>query len=336
MKKYKRFAIYYYDFVDETMEDTVFASAPPQHAPIPNEERQSYLNPLFGKEGDAFVLKGLKKGDADYPCVVLLNQDGIVMLHLERPKDLDVWKKQKTLPGEFPKIEKGTEPSYPFCYVFIDCREGHNKIAIEISSSAWRKTDEVKTLLQTNLNMLFNNQALGFNIIIKPETYSFDFLEQGRWHMNTNKRRVKWMTIHWNRGLIDPKVEATIIHSHFFKSLFSLFSSIEGDVTLKSPDVSGLLRKKAKLAEFFTMLIGSEQSDAFGVKWMLDNNRSYEWGEDIRIDFPMEDEILDSVFGKDTLFPIPKVAMWFNDREKDIEEERNATKTQRKRTKKNP
>ncbi len=336
MKKEKSFAIYNYDFVDDTMEGTFFASVPPLHAPIPVEERQSHLIPLFGNKGEAFALKGLKKGDNDYPCVVLMNQDGIVMLHLEHPKDLDVWEKQKTPPGEFPKIERGTVPSNPFCYVFIDCREGHNKIAIEINSSAWRKTDEVKALLQANMNMLLNNQALGFNILIKPETYSFDFLEQGRWHMNKNKRRVKWMTIHWNRGLIDPKVEATVLHSQFFKSLFGLFSSIEGDVTLKNPDVSGLLRKKAKLAEFFTMLIGSEQGDAFGVKWMLDNRRSYEWGEDIRIDFPMENAILDSVFGKDTLFPMPKVAMWFNQREKDIDEERNATNTQRRRKKKNP
>lgn len=332
----KRFAIYNYGYVDDNQEGTLFASAIPSREPVPAAERQSYLSPLFGNEGDSFVLKGLKKGDPDYPCVVLLNQDGIVMLHLEHPKVLDVWEKDTTQPGRFPKIDKKPVASNPFCYVFIDCREGHNKIAIEINSSAWRKTDEVKTLLQANMNMLFNNQALGFNIIIKPETYSFDFLEQGRWHMNKNKRTVKWMTIHWNRGLIDPKLEATVRHSQFFKSLFSLFSSIEGDVTLKNPDVSGLLRKKAKLAEFFTMLIGSEQSDAFGVKWMLSNHRSYEWGEDIRIDFPMEDGILDSVFGKDTFFPMPKVGKWFNDLEKEIEEERNATNTQRRRKKKNP
>lgn len=332
----KRFAIYNYGYVDDKHEGTLLAYAEPSRPPVPAAERQSYLSPLFGKEGDEFALRGLKKGDPDYPCVVLSNQDGIVMLHLEHPKVLDVWEKDTTRPSKFPKIDKKPVASNPFCYVFIDCREGHNKIAIELNSSAWRKTDGVKTLLQTNMNMLFNNQDLGFNIIIKPETYSFDFLEQGRWHMYKNNRTVKWMTIHWNRGLIDPKVEAIVKHSHFFKSIFGLFSSMEGDVTLKNPNVSSLLRKKAKLAELFTMLIGSEQSDAFGVKWMLSNHRSYEWGEDIRIDFPMEDEILDSVFGKDMLFPIPKVAKWFNRVEKDIEEERNATNTQRGRKKKNP
>jgi hypothetical protein len=70
------------------------------------------------------------------------------------------------------------------------------------------------------------------------------------------------------------------------------------------------------------------------VKLFLSNKRSYEWGEDIRIDFSMDDVLLEHAMGKYELFSSAvEVAKWFNHLEDEIEEERNATNTHRRRKK---
>lgn len=331
----RKFAIYKYDFTEDIDKPPLFALEPPACGPVPPEQRQGCMLALFGKEGEAFGLKDTKKKDVCYPYTVMMNQDGIVMLQLERPKRIEVWKKRTTRPGELPRIDPEKVPSNPYCFVFIDCRKGHNKLAIEISSSAWRKTDEVKVLLAVNINMLFNSDPqYGFNVRIEPETYSFDYLEHQRFLRSKQKLTVETMKIHLQRGIIDPKVEAIVRHDRTIKSLFnSIFSSKRADISLKNPDVSGLIRKGSRLGEYFMMLVGSEQDEAFGVSLTLSNHRTYVWGEDIRIDFPMTDATLDSALGKDSLFPMPEVDKWFDRVENDIEEERNATNTQRRRTK---
>lgn len=329
----RKFAIYKYDFTADIDTPPLFASEPPACDPVPEEERQGCMLALFGKEGEAFGLKDNRKKDVFYPCTVMMNQDGIVMLLLERPKRVEVWKKRDTRPGELPRIDSEKLPSNPFCFIFIDCRKGHNKIAIEISSSAWRKTDEVKVLLAVNMNMQFNNDPkYGFNVRIAPETYSFDYLEHQRYLHSKKNLTVETMKIHLKRGIIDPEVEAIVRHNRTIKSLFeSIFRSSRADISLKNPDVSGLIRKGSRLGEYFMMLVGSEQDESFGVSLTLSNHRTYVWGEDIRIDFPMTDDVIDSVLGKDTLFPLPEVDKWFDRVEKDIEDERNATNTQRRR-----
>lgn len=329
----RNFAIYSYGFTEDIDKPPLFAFEPSVCDPVPPEQRQGCMLALFGKEGESFGLKDTRKKDVFYPCTVMMNQDGIVMLQLERPKNIEVWKKRDTRPGELPRIVPEKVPSNPYCFVFIDCRSGHNKIAIEISSSAWRKTDEVKVLLAVNMNMLFNNDPkYGFNVRIEPETYSFDYLEHQRVLLSKKKQKVETMKIHLKRGIIDPKVEAIVRHNRTVNSLFgSIFSSTKADISLQNPDVSGLIRKGSRLGEYFMMLVGSEQDEGFGVSLTLSNHRTYVWGEDIRIDFPMNVEILDSALSKDTLFPIPKVDKWFDQVENDIKEERNATNTQRKR-----
>ena len=326
----KNFAIYKYGFTEDIDKPSEFHFAPGCD-PVPPGERQGCMLGLFGQEGDAFGLNDTKKKDSIYPCTVMMNQDDIVMLLLERPKNIKVWEKQYTPPGEIPQINSKTVPSNPFCFIFIDCRKGHNKIAIEISSSAWRQTDVVKVLLAVYMNMQFNSDPkYGFNVKIEPETYMFDYLEHQRYLRSKKKLRVEMMKLHLKRGIIDPDVEAIVRHDRTINSLFdSIFSSTKADISLKNPDVSSLIRKGSRLGEYFMMLVGSEQDESFGVSLTLNNHRTYVWGEDIRIDFPMTDEVLDSALGKGTFFPMPEVNKWFDRVEKDIEDERNATNTQR-------
>lgn len=318
----KHYSIYRYDFADAEP-DPLF----PVEDPVTDEEkRRELMLACFGERGTAFALKNPRNSEEVFPCVVMLNQDGIVMLHLERPKQVDIWKKDTNASGVFPKIDKKKEPSNPFCYMFLDCRKGHNMIAIEMNSSAWRKTDQVQVLLAFNLNILFNNQQYGFNVRIAPETYSFDYLEHQRKLIKVEKWRVKRMTIHFKRGTIEPEIEAKVKHHRFIKMLFDyMFNSSTTNIGLDNPNVSNLIRKGSKLGEYFAMLIGSEQDDSFGVTLTYDNHRSYEWGDDIRIDFGMKDEVLNSVFGEGSLFPLPTVGKWFDGIKKEIESERNAT-----------
>lgn len=320
----KRYSIYRYKF-EEADPDPLF---PIENPVTDEEERRGLLPACFGKRGSAFILRSPQDGK-DFPCVVLLNQDGIVMLHLERPKQVGVWEKDEKAHSVLPKIDKKNVPSNPFCYAFLDCRRGHNMIAIEMSSSAWRKTDQVKVLLACYLNIQFNNQRYGFNVRIDPETYDFDYLERQRKLIKVDKRKVKRMVIHFKRGTIDPEIEATVRHNRFINSLFNnMFKPSSTNISLDNPDVSNLIRRNSKLGEYFMMLIGSELDDSFGVTLTYDNHRSYEWGEDIRIDFGMEDEVLDSALGQDLLFPMPTIGKWFDDIEKDIEDERKATYSQ--------
>ena len=335
----RNFSIYSYIFYDSESIG-LFKDSAPTHAPMTAKERQATIPELVGKKGTSFAMKDISNSESYYPCTVILNCGGIVLLHLEHPKKVEVWMKKETKPGEFPKIDKKKVASNPYCYILIDCREGHKLIAVEIVTSAWRKTDQVQVLLERNLNILFNNQDYRFNIRISPETYSFDFLEHSRKLIRKKGLKVTKMIIHFKRGAIDPIVEATVKHNPFIRMLFyRMFASSKADISLDYPDVSTLIRKNSQLGEMFMMLIGSEQDDGFGVKMSYSNHRSYVWGDDIRIEFPMKEVVFNTVFEEKYLFEeqnndASEKAMqkWFDELETEIEKERHDTYSKSTRT----
>jgi len=128
-----KYAIYYYELNDAPVEGNFLQGEVAKHPNMSKDQCREALYALFGDRNSEFVIKKMKKNRAEtYPSIVMARGERLVLLRLENPKEVTVWEKHTSSPGEAANIDKRKVPSNPFCYIIIDCRSGHNMIAIEI------------------------------------------------------------------------------------------------------------------------------------------------------------------------------------------------------------
>lgn len=153
-----KYAIYSYSLVAKPRRNELIPSDDNQLINDMSLEQRFEL--LFGqKPGADFPVQKIKKGGADkYPCHVVRHEENVVLLRLEKKKDVSIWEEQPVAGNPLPKIEKTTIKSTPYCYIIIDIRPSVHLIAIQSNSAAWRNPNDVKNLMQESMNWQYRER----------------------------------------------------------------------------------------------------------------------------------------------------------------------------------
>ena len=283
------------------------------------DKRRKLFEFLFGKRGVLFPIK--KK---DYPCTVMSHDGGIVMLRLERPRNVTVYDKQEGPSGVVANITKKPMPSNPFNYVIIDFREGRNMIAISIEGDAWRDTDTVANLLRESVNHLFDEMCRDIHIALAPQTLNHDYVEYSRYLIKKRKRRVTKMTFYLTGGTINPEMEAIIKKDRYLSTLMNRrhFKERHLEVSYFDPDSQSIVRKNSKTLEHFVMLVLSEPGpDTFRLRMTYDDGTTLNCGREVKFEYAMDENVFASIFGNVSMFPEMNIGAWLDKARNIIEEE---------------
>ena len=242
---------------------------------------------LFGKKGTTLrVQKERKRGEgADkYPCYVLAHDHHVILLRLENVLNVPVFEKQQT-GGPIPSNEKIIHESNPPCFVIIDNREGKAQIAIQIYSAAWKKTNEVRDILEVNLNR--DLEMFGLSIEIRSKMQKSSYWDYVTYRQKHERRGIKKMIFSFPNPKIKPSIETTIGLSNHLNRLMELINSLggeEGELAIQSPKNDFLAKRRA--ADIKKMVALCASSD-YSLSVTFDDGITYRCNENIRAELPM-------------------------------------------------
>ena len=199
-------------------------------------EAQDWFYQLFGKTRTLF---SVQKGEGDtakkYTCEVYGNDHRIVALRLLNIKEQSYWKLVENPNDPMGKLVKELLESTPCTYVIIDCREGHNIIAVKVETDAWRNTDTVCELLENSINLHLKSLGRGFRIKLYTKLENRDFLNYSSRRIKKEGRTLKKMTIRFRTGQLNPVIEAMVKNSPYLKGLFDRINKYEGALIESDP-----------------------------------------------------------------------------------------------------
>ncbi len=313
------YSFYTYSFKPGIPQGGLFQGESSSFEDMSEDKRRKLFEFLFGGRGLQFTIK--KK---DYPCTVMAHDGGIVMLRLERPRNVTVYDKQKQANGAVANITKRPMPSNPFNYVIIDLREGRNMIAISIEGDAWRDTDTVANLLRESVNHHFDEMCKDIHIALTPQTFNHDYVEYSRYLIKKKKRRVTKMTFYLTGGTINPEVEAIIKKDRYLSGLMNRrrFKEKHLEVSYFDPDSPSIVRKNSNTLEHFVMLVLSEpRSDTFRLRMTYDDGTTLNCGHEVKFEYEMDENAFLSIFGNASMFPEMNIGAWLDKAKSIIEEE---------------
>ncbi len=310
-----RYALYTYTFPDA---DSIQLNCFKENlvkVPASTTDKNLWLDRLFGGKKSDVRIQSVKggKGADKYPCTVLAHEDRVVWLRMENEKSMRIYVKSHSQTSDPDPIEPKDMPTNPFSYIFIDCREGKNMIAIRKDSDAWRSTDVEAKLLEESLNRMMGDLGYDFGISIKPETMPKDFWDYNRRLIKQQKQKVKKMTIYFTNGTIDPKVEDVISKTPFLKRLLKeTWEAHSGKIELQDPFGQRIVDGRKRDIKNIIELITSNATDSgFGLSLAYSNGMEVTCGKDIRLEYPMKEDMLDMLFHKN-LFGEYKVNTWLD------------------------
>ena len=332
-----RYSLYTYSFHErEHIQLNCFRDG---HVKVPfsTEDKNLWIDRLFGGKKADVRIQSLKKGGkgADkYPCTVLAHEERVVWLRMENEKIMRIYVKKQSMTSEPDPIDQQEWPTNPFSFVFIDCRKGKNLIAIRKDSDAWLSTDVEAKLLEESLNRMMEDLEYGFGISIQPETMSKDYWDYNQTLIKKNHKRVKKMTIYFKNGTIDPNIEDIFNRTPFLRRLLKeTWSAQGGKIELNNPLGSEIVdRRKHDIYNIIKIITSNVSDPGFGLSLLYDDGMELTCGKDIRLEYPMNADMLDMLFSKD-LFGEHKVSVWLDQAVEYIKKQKNETtaKTTRKR-----
>lgn len=174
----------------------------------------------------------------------------------------------------------------------------------------------------------------GFGISIQPETMSKDYWDYNQTLIKKNHKRVKKMTIYFKNGTIDPNIEDIFNRTPFLRRLLKeTWSAQGGKIELNNPLGSEIVdRRKHDIYNIIKIITSNVSDPGFGLSLLYDDGMELTCGKDIRLEYPMNADMLDMLFSKD-LFGEHKVSVWLDQAVEYIKKQKNETtaKTTRKR-----
>jgi len=305
------------------------------------EDKNLWLDRLFGKRNADVRIQRIKKrgaGADKFPCKVLAHGGRVVWLRLENEKIRRMWvKHQSNTPHDPDPISQEYIAENPFTYIFLDCREGKNLIAIMKENDAWRNTDVAAKLVEESLNLLMQDVAYGFGIKIDPETVTKDYWEYNRRLILKDKLRVKKMTIYFGAGTLDPRVIDYINQTPILKRLQKeMWEAKRGKLELEEPFGPRIVDKRKRDFKNIIGLIGSNlTSDAFGLSIAYDDGQELVCGRDVRLMFPMKTDTFSMLFSQN-LFGEYKINDWLDGAVEYINKQKDGTLAETNRKRKDP
>lgn len=267
--------------------------------PYPSMDKMLWLDRLFGERKTDVRIQRVKKnvGADKYPCTVLAHKDRVVWLRLENKKAVSLFVKQHSI-DEVDPIYKEDRDSYPYSFIFIDCREGKNMIAIKQEPAAWRKPDTVALLLQESLNAMMESLNYAFRIRIRPETLPRDFFEYNSNLIKKKHMKVRRMTIRFKSGSIDPEVEAKIKRSPILSRLLKeMWLAPSGELVLNNPEGRRIVDKRlVDVQRIIELILCLGSHSGFGFSLAYEGGMELSCGEEVRLSYDMEANTLKMLF----------------------------------------
>ena len=295
------YALYSYSFETADCVPGNFYQSEEVKMPDPSENRPAILDQLFGVKKDNLPIPKKRKGKGSnyYPCTVLLHQNRVAWLRLENEKMQSRYVKTISNTAEADPIDKVAEPTSPYSYIFVDCREGRNLIAIRKNSDAWRSTDTEARLLEECLNKMLFDNAHGFKIKIQPVTIRQDFWDYNKWLIKNGNRRIKKMTIFFLNGTINAKTTDIINSSPNLKALQDLiFKGVGAKLIVDDPQGEEIIKDRNRdLKNIIEIITSNLLNPNFGLSLSYDNGTEVSCGKDIRVEFEMKADLITLVGG---------------------------------------
>ena len=247
---------------------------------------------LFGGTGTEFrVQREAKRGGADkFPCTVLAHDHHVALLRLENVKSVAVYVKSQAAAGTVAKIDKQDITSSPYCYVIIDFNPLRRLIAIQVDSDSWRKTETVRALLEESINDFLNKKKMGFNLRILSKMQTQEFWDYSNYRIKKEHRSLSKMTIYFDKGKLDPRVEALVKQSPYLRSLMKdLWGGSHGELTIFDPVGTRVIdQRKHDIENLVAIIMSDIPNSKFGLKMTYDDGIAYTCGKAVQVEMPLD------------------------------------------------
>lgn len=285
------YAIYTYKFFEynDQMGD-LFQDGQTKEADM--DKAQNTFYSLFKPINNLFhVMKDEGETVKKYTCEVYGNDSRIVALRLFNMKEEHYWELVDSLNDPMGAVERKSLTSTPCTFVIIDCRPGKKIIAVKVEKEAWSNTDTVRDLMEESFNRHLESQSCGFRVKLFTKMESREFFEYSKRRINKEGRTVKYMTIRFKTGKLNPEIQAIIKTSDYLKRLFNVINkyALSGEMTLNQPIGPKLIDKRRHDIENIIALILSDPK-GFGLDMTFDDQVKLHCGKDVRAELVMNPE----------------------------------------------
>ena len=286
------YSVYSYELRIPPVETTFIAED--QMKLVDKAKAKAVFDCLFGEKGNAILVQRVVDSEvkADYPCTVMAHDNRVVLLRLEKEKDVPLMVKShgNTL---IDPIVREWRRSNPFSYVFLDNRESTDPmrglLIVQVNREAWPNPDTARNVLQESLNRWMERQKLALQVVLHSQLQTKDFWEHSEEYIRKKKRRVSKMTIRFKSGIIKESEKALIKSSPYLRALLrEPWSATGGEVTLDEPMGSKIIDKRKHDIENILILIKSNPD--FGLIISYDNGVTFTCGVDSCAYYPAPDE----------------------------------------------
>ena len=291
----EKYAIYSY-----TLNETPRRAELPSFGENPNIENLSLeqrFELLFGeKPGSDLPVQKIKRGGAEkFPCHVARHEENVILLRLDKKRDVPIWEEHPSTSSPLTRIERATVKSTPYCYIIIDNRPEARLIAIQSNSAAWRNANDVKDLLQESMNWLLTTvHNWGVEVTIQTKMLPTKFWEYVDRRRKKEDVKIRSMTFSFanykRRSDIDIKSALSSEWKHL-DSFISWIDGIGGDrgEFCVIPPRGGELMTRKRLADIKHMIEICINSN-YSLSVTFSDGVTYRCNENMRAEIPMENE----------------------------------------------
>lgn len=287
---------------------------------VENLSLEARFELLFGmQQGADFPVQKVSRGGADkYPCHVVRHDEHVVLLRLEKKKNVSIWEEQPVMGNPLPKIEKTTIKSTPYCYIIIDCRPDVGLIVIQSNSAAWRNPNDVKDLMQESVNWQSDVHNFGMEIVIQTKmrpTSFWDYVDRRRSKEDVSIRSMTFSFTNYKRRH-DINIKSSLSsgwnHMSSFMEWVDRLGGDKGEFSITPPKGGELMKRK--LADIRHMVEICMDSN-YALSVTFSDGVTYKCNENMRAEMPMEDETIREEFeiGWKKLFTPYSLIMWLDD-----------------------
>lgn len=312
------YAIYSYKVKASVTMDGMLPN--PDEISVSDSEYYQCFERLFAEQRGAKVniqhVNATNTTATKYPCQVMYHKENVIILRLEREKNVSVWEKKET-GAPVANINKKKTPSNPFCYIVIDNRADSRTIAIQINKEAWKDTNQVRDLLQESFNDLLHIDHSRISVSIMTKMQPTKFWDYVNWRRKMDKVEIKSLTFsfynHRRRPNFDIKSALSSQWNHYeaFMQMIDRWGGDEGEITLSAGKGMSLLRRKSADVKHLVELCVSSD---YGLRITFTDNISYNCNQNMRAEYPLDKDInfdlIDIDFGD--LFGNKKLLVWLN------------------------
>lgn len=290
----------------------------PDEISVSESEYYQCFERIFAEQrgGEVKIQKVKGSTATKYPCQVMYHRDNVIILRLEREKNVPLWEKTET-GNPVAIINRNKRPSTPFCYVVIDNRSEYRKMAIQINREAWKDTNQVKDLLHESFNDLLHIAGYRIDVTIKTMMQTTKFWDYVNRRRKIDKVDIKSLTFTFYNHRRRPGFEIESVlsskwnHYTSFMDMIDRWGGDEGEITLNASKSGALLRSKsADVKHLIELCVSSE----YGLRVTFTDNITYNCNQNMRAEYPLDDKLNFDIVDKDLgdLFGNKTLLMWLN------------------------